>query len=192
MEEGGLLKVPRKNPEMDAGAGLDYNDAWKKGMRMLNAPKTYVETSVFNWCFSDQDDERRRDALKFFDEVRTGVYAAYASEAVVEELKRCTEPKRTKMLGLMTSHKIAVLEKSEEAEALADTYVAEGAIPIKFRTDALHIALATVNGMQLIVSYNFKHIVKRRTIEMTSLINVREGYSGMRIYSPTEVIDDAG
>jgi hypothetical protein len=57
-------------------------------------------------------------------------------------------------------------------------------------TDAIHIAVATVNDIDFIVSYNFRHIVKRKTVLMTGAINLREGYKAIGIFSPTEVIDD--
>jgi len=54
----------------------------------------------------------------------------------------------------------------------------------------VHIALTVVFNLDFIVSYNFKHIVKRKTVEMTELINYRAGYKKVGIYSPVEVIED--
>jgi hypothetical protein len=73
---------------------------------------------------------------------------------------------------------------------LADIYVTEGIIPQKYRTDALHIAIATVMDLDFVVSFNFKHIVKRKTIMMSSVVNMREGYKQIGIFSPTEVIEN--
>jgi len=65
-----------------------------------------------------------------------------------------------------------------------------GIIPVGYRTDALHIATATAHGLDSIISLNFKHIVKDKTIEMTEVINYRAGYKKVNIYIPAEVIDD--
>ena len=76
------------------------------------------------------------------------------------------------------------------AEILADKYVSEDIIPEKFRVDGIHIAMATINDLDIIVSYNFRHIVKLRTIIGTESINLREGYKRIGIFSPTEVIEN--
>jgi hypothetical protein len=57
-------------------------------------------------------------------------------------------------------------------------------------TDALHIAAATVHDLDIIVSYNFRHIVKRKTVTMIEVVNLREGYKRIGIFSPTEVIEN--
>ena len=68
-------------------------------------------------------------------------------------------------------------------------YVAEGVVSEKYFTDAIHIAVATVNDLDFVVSLNFQHIVKRKTMTMTEGINIREGYKRIGIHSPTEVIN---
>jgi hypothetical protein len=98
-------------------------------------------------------------------------------------------PKREKMEALVEDYDIEVLPEGDEIERLAQVYVSSGVIPEKFPTDAIHIAVATVHSLDLIVSLNFHHIVKRKTILETALINVREGYKQIPIYSPAEVID---
>jgi len=61
----------------------------------------------------------------------------------------------------------------------------------KYFTDALHIAAVTVAGLDFIVSLNFRHIVKRKTIIETEIINAREGFRRVFIHTPAEVIDYA-
>ena len=65
-------------------------------------------------------------------------------------------------------------------------------IPLKYRTDAQHIAIATVSGLNCVASYNFNHIVKLKTLNMTGLVNVRRGYHQIGLFSPTEVNDYDG
>ena len=93
------------------------------------------------------------------------------------------------MLQLLEKYNIEVLPVSAEIESLAEIYVNEGVIPKKYSTDGIHIAVATVNDLDIILSYNFQHIVKRKTIIMSSIINKREGYQSIEIYSPTEVVE---
>jgi len=98
--------------------------------------------------------------------------------------------KSDKMLQLVAEYGVKVLEPDEDANRLADLYVAEGVIPQKYLTDGLHIAIATVYGLDMIVSLNFNHIVKRKTLKMTGAINILNGYSAVEIYSPMEIVDD--
>jgi hypothetical protein len=91
---------------------------------------------------------------------------------------------------LIEQYKIKILEANEIAETLADKYVSEGIIPQRYRMDGIHIAMATINDLDIIVSYNFQHIVKLKTIIGTESINLREGYKRIGIYSPTEVIEN--
>jgi hypothetical protein len=67
-------------------------------------------------------------------------------------------------------------------------YVDEGVVPAKYRTDGLHIATAAVNELDIIVSMNFSHIVKRKTKLATPTINALRGYRAVEIYNPMELI----
>ena len=93
------------------------------------------------------------------------------------------------MMSLIAEYNIAVLIPNDETLKLANIYVEEGMIPQKYYTDCLHIAIATVNDLDMIVSMNFKHIVKRKTIILTTKINKLNDYRAIEIYSPMEVIE---
>ena len=155
----------------------------------MRVPKIYLETSVFNFCFADDAPDKKQDTLKLFDEIRAGMYLPYTSAYVVQELTRADEPKQSQMVALIGEHDMRFIEQSDTIRTLAGIYVAEGIIPEKHLTDALHIAAATVNDLDIIASYNFKHIVKRKTVTMTEVVNLREGYKRIGIFSPTEVIE---
>ncbi len=94
------------------------------------------------------------------------------------------------MLSLIGEFAIDILPDSPDADRLADIYIAEGIIPQKYVIDGMHIAMATVYDLDFIASYNFKHIVKRKTVTMTEVVNLREGYGRVGIFSPTEVIEN--
>jgi predicted nucleic acid-binding protein len=155
----------------------------------MRVPKVYLETSVFNFYFADDAPDKRQDTIKLFEEIREGKYEPYTSSYVFQELLLAKEPKKSKMVGLMEPFNITLQPANGEAERLADIYVAEKIIPEKYFTDGVHIAMATVNDLDFIVSFNFQHIVKRKTIILTEVINAREGYKRIGIHSPTEVIE---
>jgi hypothetical protein len=93
------------------------------------------------------------------------------------------------MLALIAEYNIQVINFSDEIKSLADVYVNENIIPVKYHFDGLHIACATVHDLEYVFSLNFKHINKLKTKTMTNAINIREGYRPIIIASPLEVIE---
>lgn len=155
----------------------------------MTVPKIYLETSVFNFYFAVDAPDKREDTIRLFEEIRQGKYKPYTSDYVVEELQRASEAKQKAMIDLITQFNVIVLHDGSKTRRLAAVYVAEKIIPEKYSTDALHIASTTVNDLDFIVSYNFRHIVKLKTITMTEIVNLREKYRRIGIYSPTEVVE---
>jgi len=155
----------------------------------LRKIKIYLETTILNFYFADDAQEKMIDTRELFDEIEQGKYLAFTSMSVIREISKAQDVKRKQMLELIQQYNIEILEDEPEAERIADIYVKEGIIPAKYMTDGLHIALATIHNMDIIVSWNFKHIVKRKTILMTNVVNYREGYKNIDIYSPSEVIE---
>jgi predicted nucleic acid-binding protein len=156
----------------------------------MRSLKLYLETTVFNFIFAEDSPDKRQDVIKLFDEISQGKYIPYTSDYVLQELLKAEEPKKTKMVDLLNKYEVKLLTPDKNAENLADKYVTENIIPIKYRMDGIHIAMATINNLDIIVSYNFQHIVKLKTIIGTESINLREGYKRIGIYSPTEVIEN--
>jgi len=155
----------------------------------MRKQKIYLETTLFNFYF-DTDREAHPHTVKLFKEIAAGKYEAFTSDYVTTELERASEEKRDKMIGLLSEYSIKVLAPDPEAGRLADLYISDGVIPQKYRTDGLHIAIATVSDLDMIVSMNFRHIVKRKTKLVTGSINVLNGYRAIEIYSPMEVVED--
>ena len=94
------------------------------------------------------------------------------------------------MLELIREYDIILISADVEAQNLANTYVNEGVIPLKYQPDGLHIAIATINDIELLISVNYQHINKLKTKTMTSLINLKQGYKSITIATPMEVVDD--
>jgi hypothetical protein len=156
----------------------------------LKKLKIYLETTVFNFVFADDAPDKKRDTIKLFNEIKQEKYIPYTSEYVLQELQKTEGNKKKQMIDLIEQYKMIFLEADENAVILANKYVEEKIIPIKYRIDGLHIAIAIINDLDIIVSYNFQHIVKMKTIIGTESINLREGYKRIGIYSPTEVIEN--
>jgi len=156
----------------------------------MRIQKVYLETSALNFVFADDSPDKKMDTLKLFEEIRGGKYLSFTSSYVTEEVDKAPADKREGIYKLIIEHKTEILQKTEEIKRLAGEYVKEGIIPEKHMIDALHIATAAVYDLDMILSWNFQHIVKRKTIIMTESVNLRNGYKKVEIYSPSEVIED--
>ena len=156
----------------------------------MRIPRIYMETTLFNFYVDEDRGFAYESTIKLFDEIAAGRYTAYTSAVVIEELAKAPLEKYEKMSSLILQYNISILALNDEADRLADVYVAEGIIPLKYRIDGLHIAIATVYDLEMIISMNFQHIVKRKTILTTAKINSLNGYRAIEIYSPMEVIED--
>ena len=108
------------------------------------------------------------------------------SALVQEEIKPA--PKYVQEFFDRTLPVVEVVEVSEETLRLRDAYLEAGIVSSQWSEDALHVALATVSGCSLIVSWNFKHIVHFEKIPLYNAVNVLKGHSNVGIFSPLEVI----
>ena len=156
----------------------------------MDKPKIYLETTIFNFPFVDDAPQYRADTLKLFKEIKAGKFQPFTSEYVMQELDETKDTiKLEQMKALIAEYGITVVSASTETRRLADVYVSAGIIPEKFIADAMHIAAATVHGLDYIISLNFRRIVKHKTIFETEVINIREGYKRVFIHTPAEVIE---
>jgi len=153
----------------------------------MHKQKVYLETTMFNY-FVEETKEDNPVTVEFFEAIRSGKYDGYTSTYAIEEMENAIEPKRSNMLALIDKYQITVLDASEEADRLAHVYIQNGIIPEKKNLDAQHIAIATVNAIGIILSYNFKHINKLKTKTMVPAINQSEGYLPIIISQPKEII----
>ena len=102
------------------------------------------------------------------------------------EVSEAPEFVKEKFAELLTYH-AEVLDVSSEALQLAETYVKRSVLSPNFFNDGLHIALATIAAVDVIVSWNFKHIVNFQQIRRFNAVNLEFGYRMVQIFSPNEV-----
>jgi predicted nucleic acid-binding protein len=151
----------------------------------------YLDTSVMNFVLADDITEEVREITKrLCDEVKRGKYEGYISAQVLIEIMRAPQEKAEQLLKFTKTLDVEELPFSQEADELAAKYVAEGIIPVKYKEDAIHLAIASVNKLDVVVSWNFKHIVKLKTKQGVTAVNALLGYKPIEIVSPQEVIDD--
>jgi predicted nucleic acid-binding protein len=149
-------------------------------MRVL---RVYIDTSVIGGCF---DPEFSLWSNRLVQDFRDGRYIPVVSSIVATEIDSAPEQVRTKFEEILQLDP-AFLELTEEVVNLAEVYSSHGALPPKFRNDLLHIALATVANVDVLVSWNFKHIVRLEKIRIFNAVNLELGYKLLQIHSPQEV-----
>ena len=145
--------------------------------------RAYADTSVFGGVF---DEEYRIASERFFEQIREKQFTVVTSAVVREELM--IAPKRIQNLFTEISKYAEIVDISEDALKLEDAYLSARILPPKYSNDALHVALATVSKCELIVSWNFKHIVHFRKIPLYNKVNLEQGYTQIGIFSPLEVV----
>jgi predicted nucleic acid-binding protein len=149
-------------------------------------PRIYTDTSVLGGC---EDDEFRVASRRLLEAFEGGELTLVLSELTLRELE--TAPEGVRMaLGRVPAAHIEALSLSPEAEELAAAYIEDGAIGVRMRADALHIALATVARVDVLVSWNFKHIVNLKRIHAYNAVNLKRGYPLLEIRTPREVPGD--
>lgn len=146
--------------------------------------RIYADTSVFGGVF---DEEFKVPSKAFFAAIRKARFILVTTELVRQEIQ--AGPKRARELFFKILPIVDIVEVTDEALKLQQAYIDAGILSEKYSTDALHVALATVSGASLIVSWNFKHIVNFHKIPMYNAVNTLHGYSEIAIYSPLEVVE---
>ncbi len=146
--------------------------------------RVYADTSVFGGCFEEKFSEA---STRFFDQVRDGTFVLVVSDVTFREL----DPAPQYVWSLLDTVPADFMEEvvsSDESRRLQSAYLSAGVVGPSCANDAAHIAVATIALVDMIVSWNFKHIVHYDKIRGYEGINTRLGYRSPRIYSPYEVI----
>lgn len=145
--------------------------------------RIYIDTSVLGGLF----DIEFSDATKsFFDRVEKGELRIVYSEVTNEELAYAPEQVRSYLNALRSNQKEFV-EITQEAITLADTYIREKVVGKTSRADCIHIALATLHKADILVSWNFKHIVNINRIRGYNSVNLKLGHQTLEIRTPREI-----
>lgn len=150
---------------------------------MLKA-RIYVDTSVIGGCL---DEEFATYSTRLFQEFTSGHKKLVISDMVLFELEQAPDEVR-EVLKKVPEDAIDYVFLSRESISLANTYLNEGVIAESSLMDARHIAIATVERVDVLVSWNFKDIVNLNRIHLINSVNLKLGYPILEIRSPMEVI----
>ena len=149
--------------------------------------RIYTDTSVLGGC---EDEEFAEHSVALMAGFISGERVLVLSTLTVQELAAAPAEVRRRLAAVPEAH-IETLQLDSEAMALAEAYVAAGVLSAKMVADAQHIAVATVGRVDVLVSWNFKHIVNLQRIHGYNSVNLRSGYPMIEIRTPREVLSDA-
>jgi len=147
--------------------------------------RIYVDTSVIGGC---EDDEFRVSSRDFFNAIKEGRAIAVISGITLGEL--VDAPKKVReVLDDIGDENMEFVELTDEARGLAELYIEAGVVGEKMRVDAQHIAVATINRVDVLISWNFKHVVNLNRIRGYNSVNLKNGYPVLEIRKPDEVLE---
>ena len=147
-------------------------------------PRLYIDTSVFGGYY---DDEFAAFTKPLFDRIERDEFILLFSTVTQDELENAPERVKQLVKHIKTEY-TEFIETSGEAVELATQYVTEKVVGQTSYADCLHIALATINHADLLISWNFKHIVNIQRIMGYNAINIKNGYKQLEIRSPRDLM----
>lgn len=149
----------------------------------MKIQRIYIDTSVIGGCF---DSEFAKWSNGLMEDFRLGSFRLLLSEIISAEIDRAPAQVQ-KLYEDLFDFKPELLSVSDEMADLADAYQERTVLTPKYYDDGLHIAVATVTEADILVSWNFRHIVRAEKIRLFNAVNLENGYKPIQIYSPREV-----
>lgn len=146
--------------------------------------RVYIDTSVIGGCF-DKEFEEWSNLL--FNDFKSGKKIPVISDITLDELSDA--PQRVQNnFNTIPDNFLEVIISDSESRKLADLYLYERVISKKYYEDALHIAISTINQVNVLASWNFKHIVNLDRIRQYNAVNLKNGFSILEIRTPREIL----
>ena len=147
--------------------------------------RIYIDTSVVGGYF---DEEFKEATIKLFERLDNNEIIFVVSDLL--DLELINAPQNVKEhLFKYSADKFQRVELTEEAVKLADTYIDEKVVGKTSLEDCRHIAIATIYKVDVLASWNFKHIVNLDRIKGYNSVNLRLGYSMIEIRSPKDLVN---
>jgi hypothetical protein len=146
--------------------------------------KIYIDTSVFSACFDVRALDRKSLTEEFWRS--RDLYECSTSTLGVEELGQTSDANLRAMLHSLLKG-MQIIAVTGEMESLAEKYISMGAFTGTMYNDSVHVAAATLGGQEVLVSWNFRHLVNRRRRAVVGSVNQAAGLPVIEIVSPPEL-----
>ena len=146
--------------------------------------RIYLDTSIFSAYFDDRAPDRRVQTKEFW--ARIAAFEASTSELTREELEKTPDAgRRRKLLKLLES--LTLHPVTEEMKRLTQNYVKAGVFTPAMLNDAVHVAAAVLTRQDILLSWNFKHMVNRTRRAKVNEVNISLGLPSIEIIAPPEI-----
>lgn len=152
--------------------------------------RIYLDTSVISYLEQKDASEKMEQTIKVWDILKTGQYDILISDLVLAELNECKEPKRSILKKYLSQINYKRVKISKENEELANEIVEQGILNKKSFDDCLHIASAILSDCNIILSWNFKHMVNVNTINGIRRITFAKRFNSIDIYAPYVILNE--
>jgi len=152
----------------------------------MKKPRLYFDTSVFGGI---SDIEFQKETEMLFEMVKNGEIICVYSDLCEYELENAPEKVKLNFLNLDKNH-IEFVEITENINELAEEYIKEKVVGESSIEDCRHIACATINKVDYLISWNFKHVVNVFRIKGYNSINIKNGHIQLDIRSPKEILNN--
>jgi predicted nucleic acid-binding protein len=150
--------------------------------------KLYLDTSTVSHLDQQDTPDKMADTLTLWQEIEDGIYDVYLSFVLFEEVLECSPKKRRTLAEFISRIDYTHIEADNEIALLADEFIKQDILRPKSYDDAQHLASAMVSECDIIVSWNFKHMVNLRTINGVKVVAALTGYKDIAIYTPSILI----
>ena len=151
----------------------------------MRTQRIYVDTSVVGGCYDEEFAFWSKGLVRDF---RVGLYAPVVSEVVAAEIADAPTRVQSQFQEILSLDRVEYLTLDRITIDLAERYQERRIVSPKLYDDGLHIALATRGEVDVLVSWNFKHIVHFEKIRLFNAVNLEQGFKPLQIYSPREVM----
>jgi len=159
-----------------------------KDKTMIQILRICLETSVISAYYFGRGTILNATKA-FFHTCSTKGYELFTSDVGLREIDRSGTSTQEKLYGVIEGFNVRICPLTSEADRLAEEYVRRNVIPANVRADAEHIAICSVNGLEVLASWNLRHIVNLKTKMMVKDINTEMGYPTPNIVRPDEVLE---
>ena len=153
--------------------------------------KIYLDTSIVGYLYQEAQPEKMLETQRLWNQIKNGAYEVLISELLLEELSNNpNEVIKNKLLGFLAEIDYEIVPITPDIEKLATKMILQGILTKKNYADCLHIATALVSDCNLLISWNFKHLVNIKTISGVRAISNLEGYKSIDIVQPTLLVQE--
>ncbi|MCL2146612.1 MAG: hypothetical protein FWH52_02280 [Synergistaceae bacterium] len=152
--------------------------------------RLYLETSVISYLDQPERGDLYMDSHRLWDRLKAGKYDSVVSDVAVIEIARCNEQKRNTLFNYLGQIEYTTVKVTGDEQALkiAGCFINFGILKQTSFIDCQHIAAAITSGCDVIVSWNFGHIVNHKTMMGVKAVTALEGYDDILIYTPSTIV----